>query len=158
MIAGANQFGQPITLNGQTVGGSYIATAHGSTTAGPMWADAMRAIQDLLPNLDFVPPIKTTTSQTPDLAIVPNVVGMTQQDAQTTLQGLGFIATVVGQVPSELAPGLVVQTSPEAGSTMYNGSTVSLYISTGPAPPPVTNSPSPPGPTNTPPGHGHGHH
>ncbi len=162
MIAGANQFGQPITLNGQTVGGSYIATAHGSTTAGPMWADAMREIQDLLPNVDFVPPIKTTTQQTPDLAIVPNVVGMTQQDAQTTLQGLGFIATVVGQVPSELAPGLVVQTSPEPGSTMYNGSTVSLYISTGPAPPPVTNSPapptggpSPPGATHTPPGHGH---
>src|SRR3954451_10147825 len=76
MIAGANQLGHWITLNGQTVGGAYIATAHGSTTAGPMWADAMRAVQDLLPNLNFVPPVKTA-AQPQNLTIVPNVVGMT---------------------------------------------------------------------------------
>jgi membrane peptidoglycan carboxypeptidase len=161
MIAGANQEGHWITLNGQTVGGSYIATAHGSTTAGPMWADAMHEIQDLLPALDFVPPIKTADA-TPDLTIVPNVVGMTEHDARTTLQGLGFLVNVAGQVPSDLAPGLIVQTSPEPGSTMYNGSTVSLYVSTGPAPPPTattttppTTGPSPPGATKSPPGHGH---
>jgi membrane peptidoglycan carboxypeptidase len=164
MIAGANQDGVPITLNGQTVGGSYIATAHGSTTAGPMWADAMRAIQDLLPAVDFVKPIATQAS--PDLSIVPNVVGMTVPDAQTLLEGLGFTVTVVGQVQSDLPAGLVAQISPEAGATMYSGSTVSLYTSTGPAP--VTVNPGngggggPPGPdpsptatTTGPPGHGH---
>ncbi|MGY2877132.1 membrane peptidoglycan carboxypeptidase [Marmoricola sp. URHA0025 HA25] len=161
MIAGANQEGQPITLNGQTVGGSYIASAHGSTTAGPMWADAMRAIQDLLPDLDFVQPIKTQGS--PDLSIVPNVVGMTAQDARTTLEGLGFIVNLAGQVPSALEPGLVAQTSPEAGSTMYNGSTISLYVSAGPGAPVTTAPPAPggtptsgtsPGPGN---GNGNGH-
>ena len=45
-----------ITLNGQSVGGRYIDVAHGSTVAGPMWALAMRAIQDKLPNESFTPP------------------------------------------------------------------------------------------------------
>ena len=165
MIAGANQEGHWVTLNGQTIGGQYVASAHGSTNAGPMWADAMREIQDLLPDLDFVAPIKTQAN--PDLTIVPNVVGMTVRDARTTLEGLGFVVDVVGQVSSELQKGLVAQISPEAGSTMYNGSTISLYTSTGAAgattaPPgngggggPPTFGPSP---TDTTTGPGHGHH
>jgi membrane peptidoglycan carboxypeptidase len=57
MIAGANSQGHPITLNGQSVGGHYIDVAHGSTVAGPMWAIAMRKVQDLIPNASFTPPI-----------------------------------------------------------------------------------------------------
>ena len=133
MIAGANGEGHWVTLNGQTIGGQYVASAHGSTNAGPMWADAMRAIQDDLPDLDFVKPIKTQESR--DLSIVPNVVGMTPADAQATLQRLGFVANVVsGQFNSDLPVGLVALTSPAAGSTVYDGSTISLYISGGPAP------------------------
>ena len=44
MIAGANDEGTWVTLNGQNVGGTFISAAHGSTTAGPMWGDAMKAI------------------------------------------------------------------------------------------------------------------
>jgi membrane peptidoglycan carboxypeptidase len=158
MIAGANQLGHWITLNGQTVGGSYIATAHGSTTAGPMWADAMRAVEDLLPDLDFVAPIKTQSS--PNLTVVPNVVGMSVQDAQTALQSAGFAVNLVGQVYSDLPAGLVAQTSPEPSSTTYDGSTISLYTSAGPAPaanPPAQQGPgagTSPGPGN---GNGNGH-
>jgi membrane peptidoglycan carboxypeptidase len=57
MIAGANSTGTPITLNGQSVGGRYIDVAHGSTVAGPMWALAMRRVQDLIPGTTFHPPI-----------------------------------------------------------------------------------------------------
>ncbi len=49
MIAGANQAGEWITLNGQTVGGRYISSAVGSTNAGPMWGDAMKAIDPTPP-------------------------------------------------------------------------------------------------------------
>jgi membrane peptidoglycan carboxypeptidase len=155
MIAGANSDGHWVTLNGQTVGGQYVASAFGSTTAGPMWADAMRAVQDLLPDLDFVPPIRT--QQSPALSIVPNVIGMTVEDARTSLEGLGFAVTVVGQVPSELPEGLVAQISPEAGSTMYDGSTISLYTSTGPAPP-AAGTPGDGGPSagDSGPGNGNG--
>jgi membrane peptidoglycan carboxypeptidase len=161
MIAGANQEGHWVTLNNQTVGGQYIATAHGSTTAGPMWADAMREIQDLLPNEDFVPPIKTQAA--PNLTIVPNVVGMSVKDARTTLEGLGFAVDVVGTIASDLPAGLVAQISPEAGSTMYDGSTISLYTSTGPGaatvPPPEPGAGTPtagPSPGGGGPGNGHG--
>lgn len=57
MIAGANSNGYPMSLNGQRVGGNYIGTAHGSTVAGPMWASAMRSIQDLIPADTFTSPI-----------------------------------------------------------------------------------------------------
>jgi membrane peptidoglycan carboxypeptidase len=157
MIAGADADGKPITLNGQTVGGQYIVSAFGSTTAGPMWADAMREIQDLLPDLDFVPPIKTV--QAPNLTIVPNVIGMTVDDARSSLEGLGFVVDVIGRVPSELPRGLVTQMSPESGSTMYDGSTISLYVSSGPAA--TTTGPPDQGPGEEPdagdgPGNGNG--
>ena len=45
MIAGANSKGHPVPLNGQSVGGVFIEGAHGSTTAGPMWGDAMHVIE-----------------------------------------------------------------------------------------------------------------
>lgn len=147
MIAGANQEGHWVTLNGQTLNGRYVPSAHGSTTAGPMWADAMRAIQGLLPDVDFVKPIRTQPS--PGLTIVPNVVGMRLQDARSTLEGLGFNVDVVGKVYSDLQKGLVAQTSPEAGSTMYDGSTISLYTSAGPNAPPAP-------PTSEGPGNGNG--
>ncbi|MCW2757261.1 MAG: pbpG, partial [Nocardioidaceae bacterium] len=56
MVAGANDLGHPITLNGQTIGGAYLASAHGSTTAGPIWGDAMKAISQYLDPIDFVAP------------------------------------------------------------------------------------------------------
>lgn len=58
MIAGANAQGQPVTLNGKTVGGSAIGEAFGSTVAGPMWAQAMRAVQDDLKYEDFQAPVQ----------------------------------------------------------------------------------------------------
>ncbi len=56
MIGGANEFGTPIGLAGQTVGGAYIPSASGSGFAAPIWGDAMKAIQDDLPDEPFVYP------------------------------------------------------------------------------------------------------
>ena len=56
MIAGANSKGQHITLNGQIVGGSYISGAAGSTTAGPVWGDAMKAVEQYIPDDGFIRP------------------------------------------------------------------------------------------------------
>jgi membrane peptidoglycan carboxypeptidase len=130
MIAGANSLGHWVTLNGQTVGGQYIATAHGSTTAGPMWADAMRPIQDLLPNVDFTKP--TPTGIAPGAAsTVPDVSGQSVSSAIGVLQGAGFNAVEAQQVPSDLPKGTVVATNPGAGASIPAGSTVYLYTSTG---------------------------
>ncbi len=56
MIAGANQFGTPIRLAGQTVGGGYVASASGSGFAAPIWGDAMKVVDDTLENESFVYP------------------------------------------------------------------------------------------------------
>jgi membrane peptidoglycan carboxypeptidase len=56
MIGGANQYGTPIPLTGQTVGGNYIPSASGSGFAAPIWADALRIITADAPYDDFVYP------------------------------------------------------------------------------------------------------
>ena len=56
---GDDRRGQPPgpadSLDGQTVGGSYIASASGSGIAGPMWGDAMRVIEQWLDDATFTP-------------------------------------------------------------------------------------------------------
>lgn len=145
MIAGANQDGHWVTLNGQRIGGRYVSSAFGSTVSGPMWAEAMRGVQDLLPDVDFTEPIAAAPVEQ-QLAIVPNVVGMTVQDARATLINQGFDVRVGTRITSQLDRGLVAATNPEAGSTMYGGSTVTLYLSRGP------NAPTTQTPGSTPSG------
>jgi hypothetical protein len=96
-----------------------------------MWADAMQAIQDLLPDRDFVQPT-LSAEDVHDGTIVPNVVGMTTDDATTILEDAGFEVSVGNTIPAELEKGLVVQTSPQNGATAYDGTTITLYPSSGP--------------------------
>ena len=163
MVAGANQQGQPITLNGQTIGGSFVDSAHGSTTAGPIWRDAMRAIQRYLPDEDFHKPIRVETK--PDGFNVPNVIGMSVKDATATLTAAGFRVSFGGSVNSDVPKGLVAFSSPSAGASSFDGATITLYISDGPKaggspgnggdPQPGPGNPITPTSTPTKPGNGH---
>ncbi len=56
MIAGANSEGEPISLEGLTVGGDTIYSASGSGIAGPMWGQAMGVVQQWLDDALFTPP------------------------------------------------------------------------------------------------------
>jgi membrane peptidoglycan carboxypeptidase len=56
MIAGANEFGTPVSLQYQTVGGVFISSASGSGFAAPIWGDAMKVIDDDTPYENFVYP------------------------------------------------------------------------------------------------------
>jgi membrane peptidoglycan carboxypeptidase len=56
MIGGANEFGTPIGLTGQTIGGTYIYSASGSGFAAPIWGDAMKVFDDYYDYVDFVYP------------------------------------------------------------------------------------------------------
>jgi membrane peptidoglycan carboxypeptidase len=135
MIAGANQQGHWISLNGQVVGGQYVATAHGSTTAGPMWADAMRRIQNLLPNKDFVPPSQDTRPNQQAAGagqvVVPSVTGMSVSSAMSVLSGAGLSPQQAETVPSSLPKGSVVSTNPSPGADVPRGTTVYVYTSGG---------------------------
>jgi len=121
VVAGVNRAGQPKTLNDIPIGGYYRGTAHGSTVAGPIWADAMRAIQDLIPNRSFVTP-----AGPPNQAGVPSVNGQSVGSAQAAIRAAGFTPQLAGQIDSSYSSGTV------AGASLgVDNQTVYLYTSTG---------------------------
>lgn len=135
MIAGANSEGSWITLNGQTVGGSYISSAAGSTTAGPMWGDAMQVIQAWLPDDTFVPP--TAQDIAGVVTGIPVTGGMSIETARATLESAGFLVEVsTTAVNSTYPAGLVAYTVPGGGTSAASGTTLTIYPSNGIPPPP----------------------
>ena len=139
MLAGANTLGQPITLNGQYVGGSYIDRAFGSTDAGPIWGEAMRVVQGYLPDVDFTSPDPNVVEG--QLVTVPSVEGLSSDDASARLQDAGFTPVIGSYVDSSYSSGTAVYTSPGAGSVVGTGSSVTIYVSDGT---PYVPPPSPP--------------
>jgi membrane peptidoglycan carboxypeptidase len=129
MIAGANREGHPITLNGKSLAGSIVYGAHGSTTAGPMWGDAMHAIQDRIPHTDFVAPSVKDVKGV--LIPVPDVKGMSLEQAKQTLSDAGFTPADGGFQDSKLDKGVVAGTYPGAYSQYSAGDTVTIYLSDG---------------------------
>jgi membrane peptidoglycan carboxypeptidase len=130
MIAGANSKGEWITLNGQHLKGGYVVTAHGSTTAGPMWGDAMHVIQQWLPNEDFVKPDASTIAGVQ--IDVPFVGGMSISHAKEVLHDAGFRVNVGSRVYSGYAYGTVAFSSPSGKAA--KGSPITIYPSMGPEP------------------------
>ncbi len=129
MLAGANSLGQPVTLNGQVVNGAYIAEAFGSTYAGPIWGQAMQAVDRFLPDAPFVDPDPTAVLGRP--ALVPDVSGLSAEDAALELREAGFVPTVGSYVDSTLSRGEIASTTPVAGATIGTGSAVTLNVSDG---------------------------
>jgi membrane peptidoglycan carboxypeptidase len=129
MVAGANSEGHWIGLEGQTIGGDYVASASGTELAAPMWYDAMSVIDNWLPNTPFEQPDAKTVNGVP--ATVPSTGGMSPDDAQRMLNAAGFNAVIGSQVDSSYSYGTVAFTSPGAGSTAYSGQTIVIYISDG---------------------------
>jgi len=80
---------------------------------------------------------------------VPNIVGLTETDAQTRLQTAGLqVGNATDQNDPTVPAGEIISSSPRAGTVVLNGSLVDYVVSTGPAP---TPSPTPtPTPTPTP--------
>jgi eukaryotic-like serine/threonine-protein kinase len=65
-------------------------------------------------------------------AAIPQVGGMAASTAQTELQNLGFTVQVGKGVHSSVAQGDVVRTRPSVGSSVHQGSTVTIIESLGP--------------------------
>jgi len=130
MIAGANIEGTPITLQYQTIGGSYVGEASGSGFAGPIWGDAMKAIDATLPDVDFVRP--TTTDVAGAQVPVPDTDSMTIAEAQAAITAAGFAYAYGGRDETRRARrGTVAYTYPSAGSGAQVGSTVTVYENRG---------------------------
>jgi membrane peptidoglycan carboxypeptidase len=156
MIAGANQDGVPIPLAGQTVGGQPIYEASGSGVAGPMWGQAMRTIEQWLPDLTFTPPNLAELAGTP--AQVPDVSGMSIYSATQALKDAGFRVVVGESRGSSYAAGSVAYSEPRGGTMSSEGAPVIIYPSSGYTyTPPSGGGGGGGGGGNNGGGHGHGH-
>jgi serine/threonine-protein kinase len=88
-------------------------------------------------------------SSGPAQVTVPGLFNQTAADAATALQQLGLGVDRSTQADPTVAAGRVIRTDPAAGSSVDKGSTVTLIVSSGPAP---TTAPPPTSPaTTTPP-------
>ena len=127
MIAGANRKGHWVSLNGQVVGGHRIDQAHGSTTAGPVWGDAMHVVQRWLPDKHFHRPAKRVVKG--DTVTVPDVMGLPFARAARVLQRAGLLIRVDGAQSRpdkdgavDLQPvGVVRRLRPGPGSKVASG-------------------------------------
>ncbi len=129
MVAGADDNGNWITLDGQVLGGSTTYSAAGSTTAGPIWGDAMQAIAPLLAPESFVAP--SAQDVVGVLTPVPFVAGMSVDSAIAALEDAGFNAERGPRVRSRQPSGTAAYTVPGGGSTFGAGDTVLVFESNG---------------------------
>ncbi len=77
--------------------------------------------------------VNLTLSSGPALVTVPNVVGMTESAAGTTITSAGLVVgTKWWQCSDSVAAGKVISQNPAGGTSSPAGSTVNLTLSTGP--------------------------
>ncbi len=93
--------------------------------------------------------VKITVSEGPDEADVPNVVGLSKNDAKSKLSNAGFKMSIDGEEYSDAPKGQVIDQSPSSG-TAEPGATISVIVSKGPEPsqPSQPTTPSEPEPSN----------
>jgi membrane peptidoglycan carboxypeptidase len=107
-----------------------------------IWANFMRAASANLPVADFPPPDYSVVQGIQ--ATVPNVAGFDLGSATNALTAAGFTPTQGGTAFSNYPVGTVAYTSPGGFGQASLGSQVTIFTSSGPAPPP------PPPPTKAP--------
>jgi len=83
--------------------------------------------------------VNLVISAGPCLVIVPNVVGQAQAAAQAALASANLTSSVTLECSDTVAAGNVISQSPAAGTSVPEGSTVSLTVSSGPCPVAVPN-------------------
>jgi hypothetical protein len=75
----------------------------------------------------------TTSSTAGNTVLVPNVVGLTQSNAERSIADVGLKTGIIGgQASAVIRGGRVIASDPSAGATVRRGSTVSLTVSSGP--------------------------
>jgi len=95
------------------------------------------------PSADAIVPKGTTITLTvstgPNLVAVPDVTKKSQAEATNALETAGFVVSVKQTMSETVPKGNVISQSPNAGTKLANGSTVTLTVSTGPPPVKVPN-------------------
>jgi eukaryotic-like serine/threonine-protein kinase len=78
------------------------------------------------------PKVNLTVSNGPGSSTVPGTSGLEGEEATEKLEEAGFKVAVQNQTSAAVEEGLVIHSEPSGGSTATNGSTVTLFVSSGP--------------------------
>ena len=128
--------------NGQTKVHEFVDTAVGDTfwvqaaagTTGP--AGSTVTLNATAPTTDQwnLAIVELTPATAPVSVAVPNVVGLGQAAAQTTITSAGLAVGAVTTANSATVPsGMVISQNPAAGVSVATGTAVALVVSSGPA-------------------------
>ena len=77
--------------------------------------------------------ITLTVSSGAKTVMIPDIYGKNQEVSQSILKEEGFLTEFVTVADNDVAEGMVIRTSPDIGSSIPEGSTVTVYISSGKA-------------------------
>jgi eukaryotic-like serine/threonine-protein kinase len=81
---------------------------------------------------------------------VPSLIGLTQNQAYTTIQQAGLsVGNVTSQTSPTVPANVIISSSPSAGTPVAPGSSVSIVVSQGAPPTTTTTTTSPPSTTST---------
>jgi serine/threonine-protein kinase len=130
------------------VAGETVREARRRLEGAGFKADVRRQISDSVAKgrvIETTPPersrlqkgrtVELVVSSGPEQVRVPNVVGRSRDEAESTLQAAGFDVTIAEQESEDQEAGTVLAQSPDADSEVDAGSAVRLTVAK--APPPV---------------------
>jgi penicillin-binding protein 1A len=125
---------QQVPLVNVVINGQPYDRVFGGSVPAPIWAEFMSYVHQDLPVTDFPPePANIGQYLVPPPTTVPNVIGLPEDDAVAELREARLNASV-DRIPSLQPAGIVVRQSAAGGSTVKQGSFVTIYVSTGELP------------------------
>jgi penicillin-binding protein 1A len=125
---------EQIPLSNVIINGQRYSRVFGGSVPAPIWAEFMTLVMADLPVSQFPEdPANIRDYQIPPATTVPVVVGLTREDATKVLRAAHLNIDVI-ELASLDPAGTVVSQSVEPGTSVSQGTTVSIYVSTGETP------------------------
>jgi membrane peptidoglycan carboxypeptidase len=112
-----------------TINGRWVESVFGGLIAAPTWKEYMLDATEDMPIEEFEEADSSVVRG--EYLRVPSIGGQTVEDARDTLEDAGFNVEMGYPVDSGWPQGLAVATTPEAGSSVRSGQTVTIYTSGG---------------------------
>ncbi len=126
---------EQIPLRNVVIHGQQYSRVFGGSVPAPIWAEFMTTVTEDLPETQFpAEPANIEDYLVPPYTQVPVVVGLTEDEAVKKLKEEARLRVGVEIVPSLEPVGLVVNQSLEAGSSVPEGSFITIYVSNGETP------------------------
>lgn len=123
-----------IPLEDVTINGQHYPRVFGGSVPAPIWAEFMTFVHTDLPITQFpAEPDNIDEYLIPPRTQVPSVVGLDEVEAEDRLREAKLNVTVE-EIASLEPAGIVVNQSHEPGTTVSQGSFITIFVSTGETP------------------------